>query len=379
MERKLSFLFVVQGEGRGHMTQAIAMHDMLVKNNYEVCCVLVGKSKQREIPEFVTRNLKCEVLAFESPNFVTDSKMKSVKMFRSVSRSLMRINIFKASINFIHSKVKKYKPDVIINFYDPLVSLYNLMYSPKCTFISIAHQNIFLHKEYVFPKGQLFNKMGLINYTQLNSLKADLRLALSFYPLKDVERKKLIVVPPLLRKEVFQQNVEKKGYLLVYLVNRGYIEDVVNWHERNANIILHCFTDRKTELEEEEINKNLFFHKLNDKKFLEMMAGADALVSTAGFESVGECMYLGKPALLVPIQGHFEQYCNARDAHRSGGAIFSDEFKLDNVLDYASKYQRQDNKYRKWVESSEKIIIEAIEDAHDFKTGYQNSFVGNNI
>ena len=122
MQKTLTFLFVVQGEGRGHMTQAIAMHDMLVKNNYAVCCVLVGKNKQREIPAFVIKNLKCEVASFESPNFATDSKMKSVKILRSVSKNLMRVGTFKRSISFIHSKVREYNPNVIINFYDPLIS-----------------------------------------------------------------------------------------------------------------------------------------------------------------------------------------------------------------------------------------------------------------
>lgn len=45
------------------------------------------------------------------------------------------------------------------------------------------------------------------------------------------------------------------------------------------------------------------------------MAGCKAYASTAGFESVCEAMYLGKPILMVPA--HIEQDCNAYDAKKA--------------------------------------------------------------
>lgn len=40
----MKVLFVVQGEGRGHLTQTIAMEDLLRRNGHEVVEVLVGKA-----------------------------------------------------------------------------------------------------------------------------------------------------------------------------------------------------------------------------------------------------------------------------------------------------------------------------------------------
>ena len=39
----MKFLFIVQGEGRGHFTQAITLEEMLLRNGHEVVEVLVGK------------------------------------------------------------------------------------------------------------------------------------------------------------------------------------------------------------------------------------------------------------------------------------------------------------------------------------------------
>ena len=45
-------LFIVQGEGRAHLTQAITLEEMLLRNGHEVVEVLVGESSSRILPGF---------------------------------------------------------------------------------------------------------------------------------------------------------------------------------------------------------------------------------------------------------------------------------------------------------------------------------------
>lgn len=45
-------LFIVQGEGRGHLTQAISMEKLLRSNGHEVVEVLVGKVNPEDSPVF---------------------------------------------------------------------------------------------------------------------------------------------------------------------------------------------------------------------------------------------------------------------------------------------------------------------------------------
>lgn len=51
----MKVLFIVQGEGRGHLTQAITMEESLRRNGHEVVEVLVGKSNSRCLPGFFNR------------------------------------------------------------------------------------------------------------------------------------------------------------------------------------------------------------------------------------------------------------------------------------------------------------------------------------
>ena len=45
-------------------------------------------------------------------------------------------------------------------------------------------------------------------------------------------------------------------------------------------------------------------HALDGELFLQMMAGCRGVACTAGFESVCEAAYFGKPLLMVPIENH---------------------------------------------------------------------------
>lgn len=49
----MKFLFIVQGEGRGHLTQAITLEEMLLRNGHEVVEVLVGvRGEKRCVSKF---------------------------------------------------------------------------------------------------------------------------------------------------------------------------------------------------------------------------------------------------------------------------------------------------------------------------------------
>lgn len=358
--KKKKFLFAVQGEGRGHMTQSIAMQNIIKLSGMEVCEVLVGKSPQRQIPDFYYQKINAPVTLIESPNFVTDSKMKSVKMFPSVVKNILNLSTFKKSLQTIDEKIKEHQPDAIINFYDPLMGLYYLLNKPKVPMICVAHQYMFHHPEFIFPKGHFFDKLSIKLYTGLTSYGSVKKLALSFYPIGDNDKNSICVIPPLLREEVFLQNVQHGEYLLVYLVNSGYIEDIINWHKENSTVEVHCFIDRKTVHDVEQHHDKLFFHKINDKKFLSMMANAKGLVSTAGFESVCEAMYLGKPVFMVPVEGHYEQFCNSRDAFKAGAGLYDKTFKISRFLDYLANYRSNTESFRHWVDQSANKTLQQL-------------------
>ena len=63
------------------------------------------------------------------------------------------------------------------------------------------------------------------------------------------------------------------------------------------------------------------------------MAECRHVVCTAGFESVCEAAWLGKPLFLVPVENHVEQQVNAIDAQQFGIAIAEKSFNLDRLAE----------------------------------------------
>ena len=91
-----------------------------------------------------------------------------------------------------------------------------------------------------------------------------------------------------------------ENYIHGYMVNAGFADTVESFHTMHPEVPLRFFWD-KTETEEVvRVDETLSYHQIDDVKFLNGMANCRAYASTAGFESICEAMYLGKPVLMVP-------------------------------------------------------------------------------
>ncbi len=356
----MKFLFIVQGEGRGHMTQAISLYKILTKNDHEVCKVIVGKSRRRELPKFFLDQINAPILQLESPNFATDRNSKSVKIGKTILLNLLKLRTFVRNINEISRIEKDEQPDVIVNFYDFLGGVYFLLRKSKARHIAIAHQFLLDHSSFQFPKGRFFDKASLRFGNKLASYGATKKLCLSFQSLPDEPNKRIVVVPPLLREEIKSQEIGQQDHFLVYMVNHGYAKQVEEFHKSHRDIPIHCFWDKKDMPEIYQADTNLTFHQLNDKKFIQFMATCRGYLTTAGFESVCEAMYMDKPTLMVPVEGHYEQACNAADAVNSGAGISSKVFDLEVLLKYLPKHKSTEESFHQWCSKTSEIFIQNL-------------------
>lgn len=354
----MKVLFVVQGEGRGHLTQAITMEDLLRRNGHEVVEVLVGKSNSRHLPGFFNRSIQAPVNRFLSPNFLPTPANKRVSLSRSVAYNVMKLPVYLKSMHYIHRRIEESGAELVINFYELLTGLTYLLFRPSIPQISIGHQYLFLHRDFEFPDKNGVNLWLLRFFTRLTCIGAQEKLALSFHAMGDDEDAHIRVVPPLLRREVLSCESLEGDYLHGYMVNSGFGENIRKWHDNHPEVPLHFFWDKPDEKEVCQIDDTLSFHQLDDVKFLRYMEGCKAYATTAGFESVCEAMYLGKPLLMVPA--HIEQDCNAYDAARTGAGVVSDSFDLEHLLEFSKNYC-PNIAFRYWVRSCDWRILRNIE------------------
>ena len=257
----------------------------------------------------------------------------------------------------IATHIKAAKPDVVVNFYEMLAGMAFKLHGVKVPMVSIAHQFLIGHP--LFPlRSHDSRQMALRLNNRVCALGAVKTLALSFYELPDSVRKRIAVVPPLLRREVFELKPHDGGYILGYVLNPGFAEELRLWHEGHPQTILHLFWDKKDAPEELKVEEGFTLHRIHDQKFLKQMEGCSGYATTAGFESVCEAMYLGKPALLVPA--HLEQEINAEDASSVGAGVVSKVFDLNKLVEFIPKYSADTEGFRCWVARAEELFVKHL-------------------
>lgn len=358
----MKVIFVVQGEGRGHLTQALALKQLLLHEGHEVVKVLVGKSKNREIPEFFKTQIESPVEMFLSPNFLPSKDNRRFNLLRSIGYNSLLIPSYLSSINFIRKQIEESGADIIINFYEVLCGITYSLFHFGIPEVCIAHQYLFLHPSFQKPKKYPLPESLLKLFTQITCIGASSKLALSIRDNSDTPVHGIKVVPPLLREEAKTVVRHHGDYIMGYILNAGFAEDVKAWHYKHPHTRLHFFWDKKDAPEELKIDDTLTFHRINDVKFLKYMAGCKAYATTAGFESVCEALYMGKPCMMIPA--HVEQVCNAVDAEREMVGVMSSDFNIDKLKAFAHGYE-EDVEFRMWENNAETRIMAAIENAYD--------------
>jgi uncharacterized protein (TIGR00661 family) len=348
-------MFIIQGEGRGHLTQAISMYEMLTRNGDEITEVLVGMNKLASLPDFFRAKIHCPISVFSSACFLFSVKNKKSLLLKSILFNLWKLPNYIESMRFIKQRINENRPDKVINFYEVLTGLTYAFTPPKIPYICIGHQYLFFHPDFVFPQKSKLQLAGLLFFTRMTCFRASELLALSFREMRNVG--KIHVVPPLIRTEILRQTPAQGNYILGYIVNDGFSTQALHWHHHNKDVCLHFFWNKKDFPEEWQVDQTLTFHQLNDVAFLNYMVACKAYASTGGFESICEALYLQKPVMMIPA--HIEQECNAFDAVNAGAGIFANEFNISELLEFLPSYH-PNNDFGAWVNKSSSMFIDKL-------------------
>jgi len=359
---RLSVAFVVQGEGRGHMTQALALARFLREAGHEVSRVFVGTSPFRSVPDYFVKEIAAPVETFDAPTQVPDRDARGASFGRTAADALTRLPRFVGGGRRVHEATER--ADVVVNFLDLVAGISRVVFRGRAPRVAIAHNYVFLHPELAGAPGGALTNGAVLAYARLTATGAHTKVALSFGPLSVHAPERLVVAPPLLRPELTRTEPRDGGYLLTYALNSGYGDLVADWQRRNSSVTVHCYVDGGRAALRAGPGDGFHAHALNADAFLAHLAGCRAYVGTAGFESVCEALWLGKPALLVPTEGQHEQTLNAWDAARAGAASVGTYADLDGFwADPPVPRSEVVEGFRDWVRRAPEMLVDIVESA----------------
>jgi uncharacterized protein (TIGR00661 family) len=150
-----------------------------------------------------------------------------------------------------------------------------------------------------------------------------------FYPEASAERTTL--VPPILRPEILDKTPSQGDHLLVYQTAEGH--DALAQTLRDTGLECRIYGMRRS-ITEEAVEGRLRYRPFSEPQFIEDLATARGVVAGGGFTLLGECVYLKKPVLSIPIAGQFEQILNGRYIEREGYGRFARSPSPDAVQDF---------------------------------------------
>jgi uncharacterized protein (TIGR00661 family) len=281
---------------------------------------------------------------------------------RTAADALLRLPRFVEGAWRIHRATARV--DVVVNFLDLVGGISRCVFRTETPAVAIAHNYVFLHRQLANAPGSPLARRAVLTYAKATAGRAATKVALSYAPLPRDDGQGLVVTPPLLRPELADLSVRDDGHLLAYALNAGYGDLLADWHRRQEHVTVHCYLDGGRGALRSTPAEGFHAHALSDDGFLRHLAACRAYVGSAGFESVCEAFYLGKPALIVPTDGQLEQTLNAWDAQRVGAAVAGTYADLDSF--WKSPPIPSDvaiREFRSWVRTAPEALVAAVERA----------------
>ena len=333
----MKILFGVQTEGNGHITQCIATKQYLQSQGIEITTAFAAK-KKRGLPKYFTDEFN--VIDYDGFDFVFDN-VGRVVIWKTIVKNTFELPRLIVSFIKICTIIQKEKPDVIFNYYEPLVGLTALFFR-NIKYVSFGHQ--YAMDSVIYPRinGYIVQKLFLSIINKITSIRAKI-VALSYYEFNDAT---MIVSPPILRAESYSISDKKEDFVLVYLMNEDMLPQLISQAKKYPDINIQCFT-KLTKQYDELPNLKLF--NLDGKLFQEKMKVCKSVVCSGGFETSAEAIYQNKPLLMIPMPNHYEQHANCNDAYLNSYAIYSESIDLSKI----PKYQLGN---KKWFDTYQYVL-----------------------
>lgn len=346
----MRYMLFVKGDGRGHLTQSLSLCQLLMARGHEVAAIVLGAPAEANIPAFIFEKAPAPVIRLHSPVFALNKTADRIDFLKTGWEGVRNLGRQRTALQEMGRLLQQHKPDCIISLYEPLVALYSLFGKHKLPpVVNISHQNLMLHPAFEFPPARAAEKAMVRNYTSLLVPKGSKTLSLSFYDFPDHEPTRNYSVPPLLRQEVFERTPTDAGHILVYMVYPGIRRMVEDFNRQHPHIRIHAFYNQKDAPAEQQVTDTLTFHTIHDTKFLDYLASARGVATTAGFETVCEAFFYRKPAILMPMPSQYEQFVNAWDAQKVGAGKLVDELNPQVLTDFIPQYAPQHEAYLHWM------------------------------
>lgn len=288
----MKIFYAVQATGNGHISRAMELLPYL--------------KKYGDVDVFLSGNNS--TLDFDLP-IAYRSKGLSFKYSKNGGLNYLKTakEIFSSNIIKEAKQLPLEKYDLIINDYESITSLACRL--KKLESLHFGHQASFVSKKTPRPKKRDFIGELVLKYYASGTKT----VGLHFQPYDN------FILPPVIKKEIWNAQPTDKGYITVYLPSYAD-QELVSIFSKMKDFRFEIFSrSSKTS----ETMDNITILPVSKEGFNQSMIHCHGIITSAGFETPAEALYMKKKILMIPIKGQYEQFCNAEALSRMGYKIIN--------------------------------------------------------
>ena len=350
----MRILYGVVGEGMGHAIRSGVVLQHLVDEGHEV----VAMASDRAV-DYLQRRL-FEVRRIHGFHIIYDENR--VRRGRTLwSNVLEGTGALPSQIVAYFDLINDFRPQVVISDFEswtwfyakvhrkPVLSIDNMQVINRC-----RHPDELLEGSRTdFEVTRAFVK---------SKLPFCLHYFISTFFRPELRKERTSLHPPILRPEILAAVPTRGEHLLVYQTAEGHeaLADVL----RNAGLECRIYGMRRG-LAEEQVEGRLRYRPFDERRFVDDLASARAVIAGGGFTLLGEAVYLHKPILSVPVQRQFEQVLNARYVEREGYGLAADEVDAARLGRFLDGLPRYEERLAAWSQDGNTDLFRALDEKLD--------------
>lgn len=318
----MKILYGIQSTGNGHITRSSKVVNRLVKSGCMVDIILSGKNSQLNFPFPIKWNLQGLTFHYNGKGSINYYKTwKELKFFQLIRDIKLDISNY----------------DLIISDFEPITS-WAAEFQDKVS-IGISNQCSFMSKNTPRPNHKDF--LGELILKWMAPVKKPIGLHFESYD--------SFIKPPIIRDSLLDTNITNKGHFTVYLANWNYEYLISKFRDINFKFEIFTNVNRPIRI------KNCYLKPINKVLFDESFKSCEGIITSGGFQTCSEALYLNKKLIVIPTGGQYEQMCNIASLKKLGvGVCNLDEI---NGMIYQSNNQRKVD----WIEPTSDIVNEILQ------------------
>ncbi|MFV1884578.1 MAG: glycosyltransferase family protein [Balneola sp.] len=318
----MKILYGVQGTGHGHISRARVVLPKL-REFAEVDVLISGYNFHMDLDGEIAYKARGISLTYDSKGSVD---------FLNTALNLNPVKLIKD----VHSApVDEY--DFVVNDFEPVTAWAAQAAGIPC--VGISHQASFLSPNVPRPPKKSLVAEGIMKHF------APFSAAVGSHYL----RYDYFVEPPIIRKQIKDLNPVSGDHITVYLPAFDH-ETLCSIFNQIREIEWHIFSPS---CERGYQKGNVKVKPVGKDTFLKSVESCLGVVSSTGFETTSESMFLGKKLLTIPIRNQYEQLSNAAALEQLGGHVI---YSIDGTFK---------EKVSSWIKTAELLSLPEISDEDD--------------